>query len=434
MGWAMARFPDGFIWGAATAAHQVEGANSNCDSWALEHAPGSFFAEPSGDAIDQAHRFRDDLALLSGLGLNSYRFSIEWARIEPEEGCVSTAALDHYRRLIGACRDRGLAPMATFHHFTTPRWLARRGGWGSDEIVDRFARYCEIAARALGSELAQACTINELNLPNAVFEQGQLRMFDAPEAASRRAASEAALGAGLESFFLFAGGGGYSARAARAHVKGRDAIKAAAPHLPVGMTLAILEEVAIDDDAARAALAIYQDKVYAPFYAAAAGDDFLGVQNYSRSIMHADGRFHRPRDVERTQMGYEYRPEAVAAACRQAWAATHLPLIVTENGIATLDDARRCAFIPAALGGLLEAIADGVDVRGYYYWSAFDNYEWLAGYRPRFGLIGVDRASQRRELKGSAVLLGAIARANALGAPTLQTAGPQGRGAAVGLD
>jgi beta-glucosidase len=427
-------FPSGFLWGAATAAHQVEGGNVHCDSWALEHAAPSFFAEPSGDAIDQFRLFADDVALLAALGLNSYRFSIEWARIEPEEGRFSNAALSHYRRVIACCRDHGVAPIVTFHHFTTPLWMARQGGWRAEVIVDRFARYCAVATKALGGELASACTINEVNLPEAVAAQGQLRGFAAPEAADRRAAAIAALGVDMSAFFLFAGGDGYAARAARAHQKGRDAIKDAAPALPVGMTMAILEEIAIDDPAARAALGAYQARVYAPFYAAAAGDDFLGVQNYSRSIMHADGRFHRPRDVERTQMGYEYRPQSVAAACRQAWAATKTPLIVTENGVATLDDARRQAFIPAALDGIAAAIDDGVDIRGYLYWSAFDNYEWLAGYRPRFGLIGVDRATQRRQIKPSAVLLGSIARANALGAADAGADTPEGTGAAVGLD
>lgn len=117
----MRAFPEGFVWGAATAAHQVEGGNTASDCWALEHAVPSVFAEPSGDAIDQYHRYGDDLALLAALGLDSYRFSIEWARVEPEEGVISQAALDHYKRLIEASWTRGLQPCATFHHFTTPQ-------------------------------------------------------------------------------------------------------------------------------------------------------------------------------------------------------------------------------------------------------------------------------------------------------------------------
>ena len=141
----MARpFPDGFIWGAATAAHQVEGGNVNSDCWALEHAKPSLFREPSGDAVDQYHRFADDVAILAGLGLKAYRFSIEWARIEPEDGFFSQAALDHYQRCIDACLSRGVAPVLTFHHFTLPLWQARQGGFTAPDFPDRFARYCEI--------------------------------------------------------------------------------------------------------------------------------------------------------------------------------------------------------------------------------------------------------------------------------------------------
>ena len=122
-------FPDGFLWGAATAAHQVEGGNVNNDSWLLEHAPGSHYAEVSGDACDHYHRYADDIALVADLGLNAYRFSLEWSRIEPEEGEFSRAALEHYRRMLAACHENGLTPILTFHHFTSPRWIAAAGGW-----------------------------------------------------------------------------------------------------------------------------------------------------------------------------------------------------------------------------------------------------------------------------------------------------------------
>ena len=117
------QFPPNFLWGAATAAHQVEGNNTNCDGWVLEHLPGTIFAEPSGDACDHYHRYPADIALLAELGFNAYRFSVEWARIEPEEGEFSYAALEHYRRMLATCHEHGLTPMVTYHHFTTPRWL-----------------------------------------------------------------------------------------------------------------------------------------------------------------------------------------------------------------------------------------------------------------------------------------------------------------------
>ena len=170
----MAGFPSGFIWGTATAAHQVEGGNVNSDCWALEMAEHSIFAEPSGDACDHYHLYDRDIALLKQLGFNAYRFSIEWARIQPEENFFSVAALEHYRRVLGSCLAHGVMPMVTFHHFTSPLWFARDGGWLEPSAADRFARYCERAARALGDLIPYACTINEANLPLMITHHNEL--------------------------------------------------------------------------------------------------------------------------------------------------------------------------------------------------------------------------------------------------------------------
>jgi len=158
-------FPEGFLWGAATAAHQVEGNNINSESWVLEHLPGTIYAEPSGDACDHYHRYRGDIALLAELGFNAYRFSIEWARIEPEEGEFSRAELDHYRRMLATCHEHGIRPVVTYHHFTSPRWLMRSGGWLDAKTPERFARFCERATDHLGDLIAAASTMNEPNLP-----------------------------------------------------------------------------------------------------------------------------------------------------------------------------------------------------------------------------------------------------------------------------
>lgn len=425
-------FPADFVWGAATAAHQVEGGNWNSDCWALENAKPSFFVEPSGVACDQFARYNDDLAILAGLGLNSYRFSIEWARVEPEEGAFSQQILDHYKRVIDACWTRNLQPMATFHHFTNPRWVARDGGWQDERFPDRFARYCETVANAFGDQLAYACTINEINLPDSLEELMSRVKAKYPE---RVAAGEAAMGAPIESFFLFAGTDGYTTRAIRAHELARDAIKAAAPHVPVGMTMSIQECEAEDTDAARAAVSAYKNKVYAPYYESAKRDDFLGVQTYTRMRFAADGKYTRrpPQGVELTQMGYEYRPEALGAACRDAWVATQTPIIVTESGIATQDDGRRRAFIRSALESVSAALADGVDIRGYVYWTLLDNFEWMSGYAPTFGLVGVDRRTMARAIKPSAVMIGEIARANSLEAAANAADEVVSDGAAVGV-
>ena len=133
-------FPKGFLWGVATAAHQVEGNNLNSDAWVLEQTKPSMFAEPSGDACDQYHRYLDDIKLVASLGFNTYRFSVEWARVEPEQGFFSTAEIDHYRRVLAACRENNLTPMVTFWHFTSPRWFAALGGWESEGAGDLFVR------------------------------------------------------------------------------------------------------------------------------------------------------------------------------------------------------------------------------------------------------------------------------------------------------
>lgn len=425
-------FPAGFVWGAATGAHQVEGGNWNSDCWALEHAKPTFFAEPSADACDHAARYADDIAVLAALGLNAYRFSIEWARVEPEEGAISQPALDHYKRVIDACWSRGVQPVATFHHFTNSRWVARDGGWADDRIVDRFARYCEAAADALGGELAYACTINEINLPDALTELMARVKAKHPE---RAAAAAEALGSSVDAFFLFAGGKGYAQRALRAHERARDAIKSAAPHVPVGMTMSIQECEAAPAAAAEAAMRAYKEIAYAPYYEAAKRDDFLGVQTYTRTNFTAEGKASRrpPEGAELTQMGYEYRPQALGATCRDAWAATQTPILVTESGIATQDDSRRRAFIREALESISAAIADGVDIRGYVYWTLLDNFEWMSGYAPTFGLVGVDRRTQARAIKLSAVMLGEIARANSLVAAPRATDSTVSGGAPVGV-
>ena len=140
-------FPDGFLWGAATAPHQVEGGNVNSDMWEMEWATPSIFAEPSGDACDHYHRYAEDIALLADLGCNAYRFGVEWARIEPEPGYFSRAELDHYRRMCATCHEHGITPVLTYNHFSSPRWFARDGGWEHEAAAHRFARY---SARVTG--------------------------------------------------------------------------------------------------------------------------------------------------------------------------------------------------------------------------------------------------------------------------------------------
>lgn len=390
------QFPDGFIWGTATAAHQVEGGNDNSDCWALEQAQPSLFAEPSGDAVDHYNRFAADVAIVAGLGLGAYRFSIEWARIEPEPGRFSEAALDHYRHCVETCLARGLKPVVTFHHFTQPLWLAGLGGFAAPDFPQRFAGFCHRAATALDG-MTYACTINELNLP--VLAARYFRDRASPD---QRAAAEAALGAPLSAFFLFAEEETILGNGLAAHAQGRDAIRAARPGVPVGVTLAMSEETA--EPGAEAARDARRERFYAPFLDAVANDDFVGVQTYSRTQSRANGA-GPAAGAPVTSMGWEDRPEALGQVCRWIASRWQVPMLVTENGYPGDDDARRGAFIETALRGLAGAIAGGADVRGYFYWSLLDNFEWLFGYRQRFGLMSVDRATQRRTLKPSSAIL-----------------------------
>ncbi len=195
-------FPDGFLWGTATSAHQVEGGNAYNDSWLLEHAPGSHYAERSGDACDHYHRYADDIALIANLGLKAYRFSLEWSRIEPEDGEFSRAALDHYRRMLGTCHEHGLTPLLTFHHFTSPRWIAAAGGWEDARTAERFARFCERAMRHLGDLVPLACTINEPNLGTFLHAYSAFRIRAAGRDGPRRRRRSGRRRGGLRRFSM----------------------------------------------------------------------------------------------------------------------------------------------------------------------------------------------------------------------------------------
>jgi beta-glucosidase len=388
----MGRFPDGFVWGTATAAHQVEGGNWNNDWWAWEHTPGSPCVEPSGDACDHYHRYPDDLRLLHDLGFNAYRFSLEWSRIEPEDGEFSRAALDHYRRMCGACLEIGLEPIVTFHHFTSPRWVADRGGWTEESTAERFARYAERVTAHLGDVMGRVCTFNE---PNVVATFGHLWGIFPPgkrDRDLRRRANDVFIDAHRRTVEIVQGGPGST---------------------PVGLTLAMQDmQAAPGGEAYRNAERREMEDVYLE---AARGDDFVGVQTYTRFRYGPNGMLPPPAGARTTQMGYEFWPEALEATIRRATEVSEgVPILVTENGIGTADDDDRIEYVTRALNGVRACLADDIDVRGYVYWSLLDNFEWVLGYGPTFGIVAVDRTTQTRAAKPSAHWLGAIARANAI--------------------
>ena len=402
------RFPDGFLWGAATAAHQVEGNNVNSDLWVLENVKPTPFAEPSGSACDHYHRYADDIKLLAGLGFNTYRFSIEWARIEPEQGVFSAAELDHYRRMLAACHENNITPMVTFYHFTSPRWFAAIGGWEHKTAADLFVRYCEHTSKHLGDLIKLAATFNEPNIPMLLR---WMKTINLPSDIILRMEQQAAQAVGSDRFGSFLFGNAEKLRDAMiaCHHRASAALKSGPGKYPVGVTIAMQDEQAAGPESKR-------DKkcaeVYGPWLAVAAESDFVGVQAYTRSRVGKDGDLPPEKDIELTQMGYEFWPEALEQTIRYAYAQANVPIYVTENGIGTEDDARRIAYIDRALAGVRNCLADKIDVRGYIHWSLLDNFEWLEGYRPKFGIVAVDRETQKRTVKPSAQYLGDIARRN----------------------
>jgi beta-glucosidase len=407
-------FPKGFLWGAATAAHQVEGNNINSDLWLIEHLKDSMFREPSGDACDHYHLYEQDINLLADLGLTAYRFSIEWARIEPERGYFSQAELQHYRRMLEACRRRNITPLVTYSHFTVPRWLATDGAWENPDSPNLFANYCERATRSLGDLTAYAATFNEPDIPHLLH--WIILAGDKPgsslveQMAAGKDAIRRQLNAPRFSSFLIGDAEKSRQNMLSAHEKGKAAIKSVRSSLPVGFTLAM------EDDQPAAADSHVEQKradVYGPWLKLAKKDDYMGVQTYTRSLVGAKN-LPPPAGAELTQMGYEFYPESLEHTIRYASKETGVPIIVTENGVATEDDRKRIEYIQRALQGVKRCLADGIDVRGYIQWSLLDNFEWTFGYMPKFGLVAVDRQTQKRTPKPSAAFLGNVARNNSI--------------------
>jgi beta-glucosidase len=402
-------FPKGFLWGAATAAHQVEGNNVNSDLWVLEHVKPTIFPDPSGDACDHYHRYADDIRLLARMGLNTYRFSIEWARIEPERGFFSNAELEHYRRMLAACHENNVKPMVTFYHFTSPRWFAALGGWEADASVDLFTRYCERASKHLGDMISFATTFNEPNVPILLRWMDIKMGGDAGEDMIRQGARAV----GSERFGSFFLGNQEKLRdnMVAAHHRGLTAMRSGPGRFPVGVNIAMADDQETGPGSGRDRK---REEVYGPWLRAAAKSDFVGVQTYSRARVGANKDLPPEPGIELTQMGYEFWPEALEQTIRYASAQAKVPVYVTENGIGTEDDTRRIEYIKRALAGVHHCLADGIDVRGYIHWSLLDNFEWMMGYRPKFGLVAVNRDTQERTPKPSAHVLGDFAKRNSL--------------------
>jgi beta-glucosidase len=421
------RFPPEFRFGVATAAHQVEGGNDNNDWWDFEQLPGRIAdGSRSGRACEHYQRFRDDLALVRELHNDTYRFSVEWARVEPEPGRLDPAALGHYREVVEACRSLGLEPLVTLYHFTLPRWFAARGGWLAAGAVDDFRRYVRAVAAALGPLVRLWVTINE---PMVYLYQGYMRGVWPPARHSLREAIRA--GRAL----------------VRAHVEAYRALhespsyRGEAPQVGVAQHLRVFEParpghrldrlvVAAQEAAFNWAFldSLERGRFYPPL---GAGDripgwrpsqDYVGVNYYMRDRVRFTatrpdllfGLPDLPVGVWRNDLGWEIYPAGLGDVLRQTYRRYGRPLWVTENGLADAADRSRPAFIAAHLAEVARVLAAGVPVGGYCHWSLYDNFEWAEGFTPRFGLYAVDYATQRRTLREGGRAYADIARSRAV--------------------
>ncbi|MGZ4239774.1 MAG: GH1 family beta-glucosidase [Solirubrobacteraceae bacterium] len=450
------RFPPGFLWGASTAAYQIEGAvdedGRGRSIWdTFSHTPGKVHGGDTGDiACDAYHRSEEDLALLSELGVGAYRFSIAWPRVQPTgRGEVNRRGLDYYHSLIEGLRDRRIAPVATVYHWELPQALEDRGGWASRETAQRFAEYAQLLAQEFGDQVAMWITLNE---PLQAAHQGYRVGTHAP------GKTDDALAAAATHHLLL--GHGLALEAMRSVLPG---------DVPIGIALDLHPIRAAGDDAVRAAAVvdaevnwIFLEPVLHGTYPEAArsellpapeliepGDmgaicapvDFLGLNYYSPHYVrlgdwddlrqgerplggHPGVVNYFPPEIPRTVMGWLVEPDglydALYALHREA---PGLPLYITENGCASDDyvtpegdvnDFDRVKYLHGHLDAAWRAIQDGVNLSGYFHWSLMDNFEWARGYQSRFGLYFVDFGTQRRLPKRSAAVYSHVARTNSL--------------------
>jgi beta-glucosidase len=408
----MKTFPKGFLWGTASAAHQVEGDNRNCDWWEWEQTPGHVAGgDTSAVACDHYHRYREDIALLRDMGQSAHRFSIEWSRIEPSEGEFDSRQIRHYRDVLGELREQRILPMITLHHFTSPLWFTRKGGWRSPDSPRAFVRFVQRAADELGDLAGMWCTINE---PNLYAANGWIT-GDFPPGRRGDVASQYAVTANMR----------------RAHELAYTALKKRTPDTPVGLShhkLLMLPATRRRSDrlAAASAQAVLDRWPVGPgrlAHIVEAPSDYIGIAHYWAQVCAFDPR--RPLDlfVRRSSPGGAQMTD-MGMASDPAWMRPVLnelkgygkPVYVTENGIAATDDAVRQRYLPQVLEQVRLAIEDGVDVRGYFHWTNTDNFEWARGYSVKFGLIDVDRKTLERTVKPSGRLYARIATANGLDA------------------
>src|SRR3989344_5425915 len=369
------KFPPGFKWGAATASYQVEGGIENND-WAEAARDGK--VPPCGRACGHYERYEEDFDIAKSLGHNCHRLSIEWARIEPEEGRFDEREIEHYRKVLQALHTRGLLPFVTIWHFTLPLWFSRAGGFEREDAPEIFARYSAYVAGKLDL-CAHFSTINEpMVYAGKGFWEGLWPPFCKNPLRHIRVVS----------------------RLAAAHCAAYMAMKKVRPEIQVGVTK---HNIFFESNANPFNIVLY---VFIDWFwnhrflhLIAGHQDFIELNHYHHKKF---GATKRERDsVVRSDMGWEVHPTSLYY-CLLALKRYDLPIYVSENGIADAADTRRAQFITDAVACVHRALAEGVPVKGYLYWSLLDNFEWAEGFTKRFGLVEVDYATLARKVRPSA--------------------------------
>ena len=404
------RFPNGFLWGTSSAAHQVEGDNRNCDWWEWEQQPGRIAnGDSSAVACDSYHRYREDFALLREMNQGAHRMSVEWSRIEPSAGVFDPGQLRHYREVLAALRDQGMTPMVTLHHFTSPTWFAHRGGWSSSEAPAAFVAFVRRVADELGDLAGMWCTINE---PTIYGANGWLT-GEFPPGRHGDLAGQYRVTRNMQ----------------RAHELAYAVLKQRWPDTPVGLSHHKFLFIPASSRR-RDVLAARAAQMVADRWPVGGGrlrrvveatSDYIGIAHYWGQMAAFDPR--RPQDqfirrfnppgMRLTDMGWASYPGWMRDVLNEL-KRYGKPVYVTENGIATTDDAVRERYLAEILTSVHQAIEDGVDVRGYFHWTNMDNFEWARGYGAKFGLIAVDRKTMERTIKPSGRYYARIAAANAV--------------------
>ena len=401
-------FPEGFLWGTSSAAHQVEGDNRNSDWWEFEQQPGRIAnGDRSEIACDHYHRYREDFTLLREMSQNAHRLSIEWSRIEPSQGEFDSRQIRHYRDVLGELREQGIQPMVTLHHFTSPLWFVRKGGWAAAGSDRAFMPYVHRVVDELGDLITMWCTINE---PNIYAANGWITGEFPPGRRGDLASAYRVL-----------------ANMRRAHELTYVAIKRRWPDSPVGLShhrfLFMPASNSRGDRLATQTARLAVDRwPVAPGRlrnVVEATSDFIGIAHYHGQSVAFDPRRPQEQFIRRfnvpgapvTEMGWSADAAWMRAVLNDL-KGLGKPVYVTENGLAAVDDKKREVYLADVLANVRLAIQDGVDVRGYFHWTNTDNFEWARGYQVHFGLIAVDRVTLERTVKPSGRLYSRIAKAN----------------------